>query len=52
MKAAGEISQLAVSQRRVEQGAAELARVQARLQAFDAVGALEDALQTPASLWK
>jgi cobalt-zinc-cadmium efflux system outer membrane protein len=52
MKAAGEISQLAVSQRRVEHGAAELARVQARLQAFEAVGALEDALQTPATLWK
>jgi hypothetical protein len=52
MKAAGEISQLAVSQRRVEQGAADLARVQSRLQALDAVGALEDALQTPTSSWK
>jgi outer membrane protein TolC len=52
MKAAGEISQLAVSQRRVEQGAAELARVQARLQAYDAIGTLEDALQTPSTNWK
>ncbi len=52
MKAAGELSQLDVSQRRVEQGAADLARAQSRIQALEALGALEDALQTPASLWK
>lgn len=52
MKAAGELSQLDVSQRRVEQGAAELSRTQARLGALEALGALEDALQTPSSLWK
>ena len=52
MKAAGELSQLDVSQRRVEQGAAELSRTQSRLGALDALGALEDALQTPRSLWK
>lgn len=52
MKAAGEIASLAVSQRLVEQGAAELVRQQALLQAFDAAGALEDTLQTPASSWK
>ena len=52
MKAAGELSQLDVSQRRVEQGAADLARAQSRIQALEALGALEDALQTPSSLWK
>ncbi len=52
MKAAGELSQLDVSQRRVEQGAAELSRTQARLGALEALGALEEALQTPASNWK
>ncbi len=52
MKAAGELSQLDVSQRRVEQGAADLARAQSRIQALEALGALEDALQTPASSWK
>jgi outer membrane protein TolC len=52
MKAAGELSLVDVSQRRVEQSAADLARQQARLQALEAVGALEDALQTPASQWK
>ena len=52
MKAAGELSQLDVSQRRVEQGAADLSRAQSRIQALEALGALEDALQTPASLWK
>jgi outer membrane protein, heavy metal efflux system len=52
MKAAGELSQLDVSQRRVEQGAADLSRAQSRIQALEALGALEDALQTPASFWK
>jgi outer membrane protein TolC len=52
MKAAGELSQLDVSQRRVEQGAANLSRAQSRIQALEALGALEDALQTPASSWK
>ena len=52
MKAAGELSQLDVSQRRVEQGAADLARAQSRIQALEALGALEDALQTPSSSWK
>ena len=52
MKAAGELSQLDVSQRRVEQGAADLSRTQSRIQALEALGALEDALQTPASTWK
>ena len=52
MKAAGELSQLDVSQRRVEQGAADLSRAQSRIQALEALGALEDALQTPASSWK
>ncbi len=52
MKDAGELSQLDVSQRRVEQGAADLARAQSRIQALEALGALEDALQTPASSWK
>ena len=52
MKAQGELSQLDVSQRRVEQGAADLSRAQSRLQALEALGSLEDALQTPASFWK
>ena len=52
MKAAGELSQLDVSQRRVEQGVSDLGRAQARLQALDGLGALEDALQTPASAWQ
>jgi outer membrane protein, heavy metal efflux system len=52
MKAAGEVSELDVSQRRVEQSAANLARTQSRIDALDALGALEDALQTPAALWK
>jgi hypothetical protein len=52
MKAAGEVSQLDVSQRRVEQGAADLSRAQAKVQALEALGALEDALQTPSSHWK
>jgi hypothetical protein len=52
MKAAGELSQLDVSQRRVEQGAADLSRAQSRIQALEALGALEDSLQTPASSWK
>lgn len=51
MKTAGEVSQLDVSQRRVEQGAAELASQQTRLEALAALGSLEDALQKPASLW-
>jgi outer membrane protein, heavy metal efflux system len=52
MKAAGELSEMEVSQRRVEQGAANLSRVQSRIQALEALGALEDALQTPAPFWK
>ena len=52
MKAAGELSLLDVSQRRVEQGAADLSRAQSRIQALEALGALEDALQTPAPSWK
>ena len=52
MKAAGELSQLDVSQRRVEQGAADLSRAQSRIQALEALGALEDALQTPSTLWQ
>ncbi len=52
MKTAGEISLVEVSLRRVEQGAADLARQQAQVQALEAAGALEDALQTPVSLWK
>jgi outer membrane protein TolC len=51
MKAAGEISQLDVTQRRVEQGAADLSRAQAQVQALEALAALEDALQTPVSRW-
>ncbi|MEO8351943.1 MAG: hypothetical protein ABI680_09440, partial [Chthoniobacteraceae bacterium] len=52
MKDAGELSQLEVSERRVEQGAADLARAQSRIQSLEALGALEDALQTPSSQWK
>ena len=52
LNADGETSKLEVTQRRVEQGAADLTREQARLQAYEAAGALEDALETPAAFWK
>ena len=52
LNADGETSKLEVTQRRVEQGAADLIREQARLQAYEAAGALEDALETPAAFWK
>lgn len=52
LNAEGETSKLEVTQRRVEQGAADLARAQARLQAYESAGALEDALETPAAFWK
>lgn len=48
----GETSKLEVTQRRVEQGAADLTREQARLQAYESAGALEDTLETPAAFWK
>lgn len=52
LNAEGETSKLEVTQRRVEQGAADLTLEQARLQAHEAAGALEDALETPAAFWK
>jgi hypothetical protein len=52
LKADGETSGVEVSQRRVKQGAADLTREQALLQAYEAAGALEDALETPAAFWK
>ena len=52
LNADGEISRLDVTQRRVEQSAADLTREQARLSAYESAGALEDALETPVTLWK
>jgi outer membrane protein TolC len=47
---AGEISKVELAQRQLELTTAALAQVDARLQAQEALGALEDALQSPAAL--
>jgi outer membrane protein TolC len=47
---AGEISKVELAQRQLELTTATLAQLEARLQAQEALGALEDALQSPAAL--
>lgn len=47
---AGEISKVELAQRQLELTTAALAQLDARLQAQEALGALEDALQSPAAL--
>jgi outer membrane protein TolC len=52
LKREGEGTGIELSQRKIEEAAAQLSREQARLQAIEAMGGLEDALQTPASQWR
>ncbi len=50
LRAAGEVSRLEVLAERIERASAEQACLEARLEALQALGEVEDALQTPADL--